>query len=196
MSFFSNPLRPPYCNGEKQVSGKLGKLCPFEWNDFEGGVVLQGYSGSKFCYDNEKPVHRVFLEPFSLASRTVLNGDYLEFVESGAYMEPSLWLSDGFKYFSQLEEEARHPLLLLVIRRRDGEWWNMTLSGMKKLDLDEPVCHVSYYEADAYARFRHLRLPTESEWEFVAKQHPINGNFVESKKLSSDPSSRRTSLRR
>lgn len=186
--FFSNPLRPSYnsleSNHNHQASGNGKELRPFEWNDFEGGVVVQGYTGSDFCYDNEKPTHRVFLEPFSLASRPILNGDYLEFIESASYKEPSLWLSDGFKRLSQLEEFDRLPLYW---EKRDQEWWTMTLSGMKRLDPYEPVCHVNYYEADAYARFRGFRLPTESEWEFVAKLQPMEGHFVESKSFHPSP---------
>jgi ergothioneine biosynthesis protein EgtB len=149
-----------------------------EWSACSEGVYWIGNEGRGFAFDNETPRHRVFLEPFQVATRLVTSGDYLVFVEDGGYIRPEFWLSDGWTAVQTNGWNAP-----LYWEKRDGGWWTMTLSGMRALDEAEPVCHVSYYEADAYARWAGARLPSEAEWEVVAADVPIEGNFVERGRL-------------
>ena len=135
-----------------------------------------------FAFDNERPRHRHFLDGFRIASRPVSNAEYLAFIEDGGYDEPTLWLSDGWQTVK--EKNWRSPLYW---EQRDNEWWQMTLAGMRKIDPAEPVCHVSYFEADAYARWAGKRLPTEAEWEVAASAVAPDGNFLESKRLHPQP---------
>ncbi len=172
--FSVNPLRPVY--RERMVRPRSG-AAPLAWVNFEGGLHSIGHEGVGFAYDNEGPRHRVFLEPFRLANRPVPNGEYLEFMEDGGYRRPELWLSMGWA--TAQENEWAEPFYW---ERRDGRWWMFTLSGMQEVDPDEPVCHLSYFEADAFARWAGARLPTEAEWEVAAASVPEQigeGNFVE-----------------
>jgi ergothioneine biosynthesis protein EgtB len=133
------------------------------WIEHEGGMVEVGHSGQGFAFDNEGPRHEVRLEPFALADRLVTCGEWLDFIEDGGYRRPELWLSDGWgAIHSQCWDSP------LYWRRRDGEWLVFTLGGERAIRPAEPVCHVSYYEADAFARWADARLPTEFEWEAVA----------------------------
>ncbi len=134
-----------------------------------------GHAGSEFAFDCETPRHRQFVEDFQLAERLVSNGEYLSFIADGGYARPELWLSDGWDLIQQAGWNA--PLYWL---REDGAWHEMTLGGLRTLDLEAPVCHVSYYEADAYARWAGARLPSEAEWEVAAADQPLRGNFLES----------------
>lgn len=143
--------------------------------NYEGGLKTIGHSSDEFSYDNEKPQHKVHLNDFCLQSDLVTNGDYLEFIEEGGYTEPLLWLSDGWKGVEHNRWNAP-----LYWEKADREWWTMTLSGMKQIDLSEPVTHLSYYEAEAFARWKKCRLPTEAEWEVAAGTNTIEGNFLES----------------
>src|SRR5205823_4202953 len=120
------------------------------------------------------PRHKMFLREYRLASRPVTNGEYLEFIGEGGYRRPELWLADGWTAVNERRWSA--PLYWIHI---EGEWHEFSLCGLRKLEPAEPVCHVSYYEADAYARWRGARLPTEAEWETAASDEPIEGNFVE-----------------
>jgi ergothioneine biosynthesis protein EgtB len=122
--------------------------------------------GEDFAFDNESPRHRVYLEPFSLAQRAVTGGEYLRFVEDGGYRRPELWLSEGWAAVQ--EQSWTAPLFW---ERADGGWSQFTLRGTRPLDTGAPVSHVSYYEADAYARWAGARLPSEAEWEVVAAEH-------------------------
>jgi ergothioneine biosynthesis protein EgtB len=144
------------------------------WLHFPGGIREIGHAGTAFSFDNERPRHKVLLREYRLASRPVTNGEYREFIEDGCYTRPDLWLSDGWTAVRERKWDA--PLYWI---QSGGEWHEMTLSGLRPLEPAEPVCHVSYYEADAYARWRGARLPTEAEWETAASGEPIEGNFVE-----------------
>ena len=174
-AFWMNPLRPQYWPGPEQAPGAVTAM---RWQEHEGGVVEVGHGGTGFAFDNESPRHRVLLERFALASRLVTNAEYLEFVAEGGYQKPTLWLSEGWE--TARVNGWRAPLYW---EQREGEWFCFTCSGMKKLEMSEPLCHVSYFEADAYARWRGLRLPTEFEWEHSAAQENIAGNFLESERL-------------
>ncbi len=148
------------------------------WLEFKGGLHEIGFTeGGSFCFDNELPRHPVYMNDFRIADRLVTNGEYIRFIEDGGYTRSDLWLSDGWYAVNEQRWEAP-----LYWEQRDGEWWNFTLAGMRKVDLNEPVCHVSHYEADAYARWAGKRLPTEAEWELAAASQPVEGNFVESER--------------
>lgn len=127
-------------------------------------MSAQGFDGDGFCFDNELPRHRVFVEPFALSSRLVTNGEYLAFVEAGGYRDPSLWLSEGWD--AMRSQDWAHPMYW----QQDGHgvWHAFTLRGLAPLDRDLPVTHLSMYEADAFARWAGVRLPTEAEWEHAA----------------------------
>ncbi len=186
-AFFSNPLHPSYITGplsevkEPPVS-KLG------WHSFNEGLIEIGYPHRiedplDFCFDNETPCHRVYLEPFEIANREVTCREYLEFMLDDAYTRPEFWLSEGWDNVKRAAWRA--PLYW----RRDAEdktgWRVFTLRGWHGLSalLDTPVCHISFFEADAFARWRGCRLPTEAEWEFVASQRPPRGNLLDTGRL-------------
>jgi ergothioneine biosynthesis protein EgtB len=166
-----NPLRPAYHTvpiPRGVATPPLGRY------DHAGGLVTIGHEGGGFAFDNEGPRHDVFLRPFSLGSRLVTNGEYLDFMENDGYDEWSLWLSEGFRVAQ--ERAWRAPLYW---ERRDGGWWTQTLSGPMPVDPHAPVTHVSFYEADAYARWRSARLPTEQEWEHAARDASLDGTLQE-----------------
>ncbi len=167
-----NPLRPSYVQTSAPISAEGVSL---QWRGFDGGVVEIGYSGNEFAFDNEFPRHAVHLEPFLLASRPVLCGEFLEFIEGGGYHRHDLWLSDGWQAVRDGAWQA--PLYWENV---DGEWFEFTLSGMRPIDRLAPVCHVSYFEADAYARWVGCRLPSEAEWEHAAAGVDVDGNLLES----------------
>jgi ergothioneine biosynthesis protein EgtB len=169
--FASQPLRPAYQGAVHELSPQPAALT---WHEVTGGLREIGYGGEGFCYDNETPRHRVYLEDFRLASRPVTNGEYLEFMAAGAYRRSEYWLSEGWRTLRERNWEAP-----LYWECNDGRWHYMTLSGMRAVDEHEPVCHVSYYEADAYARWAGKRLPTEAEWEAAARNVTVTGNLQE-----------------
>jgi ergothioneine biosynthesis protein EgtB len=170
--FWSNPLRPAYV---ERAANAPGMIPPRGWRAYPEGVRWIGHAGDDFAFDNESPRHRQFLQPFELASRPVTNAEYLAFIEDGGYRRPAPWLSAGWATVQ--EQGWAAPLYW---EQREGAWCSMTLDGgMREVDPAEPVCHVSYFEADAYARWAGARLPTEAEWEVAAADAPVTGNFVE-----------------
>ncbi len=176
-----NPLRPAYQEPRSTPAAAAPEL---GWVRYAEGLFRIGHEGSGFAFDNETPRHRVFLEAFQLATRLVTNGEYLAFMADGGYRRPELWLSDGWNTVGALGWQAP-----LYWEQRDGEWWSFTLSGLQPIAPAEPICHLSYYEADAYARWAGARLPTEAEWERVAVDAPPAGNFVEDGRLHPAPAS-------
>jgi len=177
--FWVNPMRPAY---RPQKPSGHEEAPPMRWETFDGGLVEIGHDGTGFAFDNESPRHRTFLEPFRLASRLVTNGEYEQFIEDGVYRRPDLWLSMGAATVQREQWEA--PLYWI---RQDGQWWHHTLAGLRPVEDAEPVCHVSYFEADAYARWAGARLPSEEEWEFASGSVSIGGNFVESGSFHPQP---------
>ncbi len=167
-----NPAFPAY---RASAVAAPDAASPLSWIAFDGGLTEIGSGGEAFAFDNEGPRHRTWLEPWALASRPVANGEFLEFVLAGGYREPRLWLSDGWAIVTR--EGWRHPRYWHDV---DGVWHEFTLAGLRPLDPGAPACHLSYYEADAYAAWRGARLPTEQEWESAARSLPVAGNFVES----------------
>lgn len=176
--FAINPLRPAYLPSvpAPQSLKGAGKLPPLGYVTFEEGLKQIGHSGDGFAYDNETPRHKAYLNGYRLASRLVTNGEYREFIEAGAYQNPELWLSDGWKTLQT--EGWQAPLYW---EYQDRQWRHMTLYGMQPVAEDAPVCHVSFYEASAYARWNGQRLPREAEWEFAAKDLPVEGNLRDKK---------------
>ena len=164
-SLAANPLYPTYIDGRLSCSDKVP---PLTWLEFAGGLVDIGHSGADFCFDNELPRHGSYLQPFSLASRLVSNAEYQQFVDDGGYRRPELWLSDGWAAVQA--EGWNAPLHWL---ERDGQALEFTLHGLQARDGAHPVCHVSGYEADAYARWAGARLPTEQELEVAAQQQAL-----------------------
>lgn len=152
------------------------------WIRHDGGLRDIGFVGDGFSYDNEGPRHRVYLEPYQLASRLVTNGEYLEFINDGGYRQPRHWLSEGWATVQERGWQAP-----LYWEKADGRWTMMALSGARQVREDEPVCHVSYFEADAFARWSGKRLPTEAEWECAASSEPIEGNFYDAGRFHPAP---------
>ncbi|PYO51979.1 MAG: ergothioneine biosynthesis protein EgtB [Candidatus Rokuibacteriota bacterium] len=166
----ANPLRPPYRARVRMAAAAP----PLAFVACGGGLVEIGHAGPGFAFDNERPRHRVFLAPYALGARLVTNGEYLEFVEADGYRRPDLWLSDGWK--TARERDWSAPLYWELV---DREWRRYTLGGLAPLEADAPVVHVSYYEADAYARWRGARLPTEPEWEHAVADQSIAGHLLD-----------------
>lgn len=170
--FSVNPLRPAYHDLPASPDGDVPAV---HWVEFSEGLYEIGHEGDGFCFDNELPRHRHFLDRFELADRLVTNAEFLAFMEDGGYERPELWLSMGWA-----TREQHRWTSPFYWERRDGAWMSYTLDGMREVDATEPVCHVSYFESDAYARWAGARLPTEQEWEVAARTEPVRGNFADS----------------
>ncbi len=180
--FSVNPLLPAY--QAPQLHALASAVATPGWVEFAGGLEEIGHSGPGFAFDNEGPRHKVWLDPFRLASHPVSCGEYLEFIADGGYRRAEFWLSDGWTTVQQQGWQAP-----LYWRDEDGEWLLFTLSGERHIEPAEPVCHVSFYEADAFARWAGRRLPTEAEWEVAAGPMgpggdggvPLAGNLADSR---------------
>ncbi|WP_435685104.1 ergothioneine biosynthesis protein EgtB [Sedimenticola selenatireducens] len=178
-NFSVNPLKPAY---RDDLQPPQGEAPPVHWLEQEGGLHSIGHGGNGFAYDNETPRHSVLIYDHRLADRLVTNAEYLEFIEDGGYCNPALWLSDGW---ARLQQEGwRQPLYW---QSGDDRWTQFTLAGERRLNPHEPVCHVSFYEADAYARWAGKRLPREEELELILAELPVAGNFVDSGLLHPAP---------
>ncbi|TCK70779.1 ergothioneine biosynthesis protein EgtB [Acidipila rosea] len=174
-SFWMNPLKPVYKLEGPAITGRGAPVR--EFLVYESGVYATGHSGEGFAFDNELPRHRVWLDSFAIASQPVTCAEYLEFMQDGGYEQPELWLAEGWTAVQ--EEKWRAPLYWF---QEDGEWQLFTLRGTFSVsDLgNSPVCHLSGYEAEAFARWAGKRLPTEAEWETAAATQPTHGNLLES----------------
>ena len=184
--FSVNPLRPVY----RERSGALTEpVAPIQWVGFEAGLHEIGFqatgasSKERFHFDNEGPRHRQFVEAFELADRLVTCGEYIAFMEDGGYGRPELWLSLGWA--TRTAEDWTEPFYW---ERRDGDWWHFTMAGMRPVDPNEPITHLNYFEADAYARWAGARLPSEFEWEVAAQTvwtdaSPTEGSWAETGRL-------------
>ena len=173
---WSGPLRPETIDDVMPSTAAF----PLSWMEIDGGIHLIGHEGSDFAFDNEYPRHEVLLQPFRIASRPVTNAEYLDFMQDGGYRRAELWLSDGWDAVCAQGWQAP----LYWERQEDGSWRHFALNalstaGMKPVNPAEPVCHISYYEADAYARWCGVRLPTEEEWEVAATRLPSGGTFLD-----------------
>lgn len=166
-----NALLPTYRDPEPMP---VTSERPLDFAAHDGGLVEIGHAGEGFAYDCEQPRHRVFLAPFEIATRPVTNRDWITFIEAGAYGDQTLWLSDGW---TRTQAEGWDAPLYWWLQ--DGAWWTFTLRGAQPVNLDAPVCHVSYYEAEAFARWAGARLPTEAEWEVAHRDMPLRGNLLE-----------------
>lgn len=170
--FASNPLKPIYNSSNLK---QLTEAKSLKYIEIKGGVYEIGSSSNDFSFDNEKPKHKILVNDFKLQNRLITNGEFLDFINDSCYSDHRLWLSDGWDKICS--EGWKSPLYW---ENLDDEWFIMTLSGRKKLNLYEPVCHVSFYEADAFSRWSKKRLPTEAEWEVAAQnQENKEGNFLE-----------------
>jgi ergothioneine biosynthesis protein EgtB len=207
-AFFTNPLRPAYREGERKNARPLRRngreldhpadpesgvpgshdrdLGHPGFQEFEGGLREVGFAGDGFCFDNELGRHKVWLDPYALGSRLVTCGEYLAFMEDGGYRRPELWLSAGW---SAIRENGWRAPLYWTKEEGESGWSVFSLRGMAPLEerMDAPVSHVSYFEADAYARWAGRRLPTEFEWEAAAEGSPVEGNLLDSGQLTPSP---------
>ncbi len=174
-----NPLKPTY-----RPRWPLQQVKPhcMAWHSFPGGLTTIGHRGAGFAFDNEGPAHDVYVAPFQLASRPVTHGEFAVFINDGGYQRPELWLSSGWETV-----QARGWQSPLYWERGENGWQTFTLHGMIDIDPHTPVCHISFFEADAYARWAGARLPTEFEWEFAARDAALTGNFLESNALHPMP---------
>lgn len=180
--FSQNPLKPAYKDPEP-IAVDHSSAAPLAWHQFDGGIVEIGHRGDGFHFDCEAPRHRALLEPYALAHRQVTNGEWIEFIEDDGYRQPLHWLSAGWEAV-----KSAGWSMPFYWEARDGDYWSMTLRGAQPVDRNAPVAHVSYFEADAYATWAKLRLPTEAEWENAAAALKVEGNFADNGRLRPKPS--------
>ena len=169
--FAAGPLKPAYRQASPGVG--VGDAAALDFVSFDGGIFDVGHDGAGFAYDNEGPLHEVLLRPFKVASRCVINAEWVQFIEDGGYRTPTLWLADGWN--TVRTQDWQGPLYL---EKADGGYMQMSLSDFRPVDPAAPVTHVSYYEADAFARWAGYRLPTEFEWEVAAASVPLQGRML------------------
>ena len=177
-AFSCNPRLPAYAEPQGARPDESGDAPSQAWVKLDGGVIGVGHAHGGFAFDNEGPRHEVLLRPFRLASRAVTCGEWLAFMRDGGYTTPTLWLSDGWATVQAEGWSAPD-----YWRCEDGQWQVFTLHGERALRSEEPVVHVSYYEADAFARWAGARLPTEFEWEHAARTQAVEGNLLSSGRL-------------
>ncbi len=168
---WSGPMRPVAIAGTHSEASTPN----LAWIDIAGGIYSIGHDGEGFAFDNEGPRHEVLLRPFQIGSRLITNAEYLEFMNDGGYRRPELWLSDGWDAVNAHSWNAP----LYWEKDRNGGWRQFVMNGVKPVDPNEPVCHISYFEADAYARWANARLPLEAEWEIAALTMPSRGTLLE-----------------
>jgi ergothioneine biosynthesis protein EgtB len=176
-----NPLQPVYRRAEAPLGEDPGEM---EWQSFAEGMHSIGHDGQGFAYDNEGPRHRAFVPAFRLCTRLVTNGEFRRFIDDGGYRRPELWLSEGWAAVHEQGWDAP-----LYWQRHDGEWTVFTLSGRRPVQDHEPACHLSYFEADAFARWAGRRLPTEFEWEVAAAGEPVEGDLDDDERFHPAPAS-------
>ncbi|MBL4622757.1 MAG: ergothioneine biosynthesis protein EgtB [Immundisolibacteraceae bacterium] len=192
-NFSQNPMNPAYASPTTPSLGHIPNKStdqPLALNylRFDGGLQFIGNSNEQFCFDNETPRHQSFLQPFRLANRLITNGEYLTFIEAGGYQTAKHWLSDGWATI-----QNNNWLRPIYWQRSDSGWQQFGLLGLRPLNLLAPVCHLSYFEADAYARWAGKRLPSEAEWEHAAESqsaansHSRPANLAESNQLITVP---------
>ncbi len=181
--FAASPLRPRY-KAIADTDLKGAAPAAGYWREIAGGIHEIGHRGDGFAYDNEGPCHKVLLRDFCLFSREVTNGEWIAFMDAGGYADPALWLADGWAAVQRDQWQAPGYWELL-----DGAWHQMTLHGLQPIQMDRPVTHVGYFEADAFARWTGHRLPTEFEWEVASKGEPAPRRFDLSRLIAEPASS-------
>jgi ergothioneine biosynthesis protein EgtB len=169
-NFFCSPLKPTY---DSELSENITGSANRTWLSYEQGVAVIGACEQEFSFDHERPRHNIYVQPFAMASHLITNGEFMEFIDSGGYQRPEFWLAEGIDIINQ--QGWRHPMYW---HKQDGQWYEFGLNGQQLLQADDVLTSISYYEADAYARFRGCRLPYETEWEIVAASQKTQDNFV------------------